>query len=263
MTYTRILLTALALAGCTVAQAADDAWSKWGPTQGERGMGLVARVGYTLGGTTPLPLPAEIRSIDAFTPKGGVTVGVDGYKMFARRWGMSLGLHFFYEGFHTSADVKNYHMSLTMDQNTLSGYFTGKDITNTEMWGMIFPLMATFAISPRWNVSAGPYFSTYFHQTFSGKVYDNKQGVGYLRVDDPTGEKVSIDRSNPATYNFAEHMLQWNGGIELCFDWKAMRHMNVFGKVDWGLSNIWEREFDAVDFKMYPLYATFGVAYRY
>ena len=55
--------------------------------------------------------------------------------------------------------------------------------------------------------------------------------------------------------------MEW--GVELCFDWKAMKHMNVIGKVDWGLSNIWESDFEAVAFKMYPLYATFGVAYRY
>ena len=259
----KYLLAALLCVAALPASASGDSWDKWGPTDKASRTGFLVRAGYTLGGTTPLPLPAEVRSIDAFSPKGGFTVGFDGYRMFSRRWGLNLGMHLFYEGFHTSAEVKNYRMSLTMDGNTLSGYFTGTDITNTSMWGMTFPLTATFALSPRWSVSAGPYFSTYFHQTFSGKVYDNKNGVGYLRVDTPTGEKVNMDRNNPATYDFADHMLQWNGGVEICFDWKAMRHMNVFGKLDWGLSNIWESDFEAVAFKMYPMYATLGVAYRY
>lgn len=245
------------------AATAQDKWEKWGPTDTKDGVGAIVRAGYTIGGTTPMPLPKEIRSLNEFSPKGGATVGVDVYKMLSKRWGFSAGWHFFYEGFHTSADVKNYKMSLTMEGNTMAGYFTGTDVTNTDMWGMTIPVLATFRLSPRWNVSAGPYFSMFFKKDFSGEVYDNKDGVGYLRVDTPTGEKVSMDRSNPATYDFSENMMPWSGGVEVCFDWKACRHMNVFGKVDWGLSNIWEHDFDAVSFRMYPIYGTIGLAYRY
>jgi hypothetical protein len=73
--------------------------------------------------------------MNGFKPKGGVTFGADAYKMLSRRWGFSAGWHFFYEGFHTSANVKNYRMSLTMEGNTMGGYFTGCDVTNTDMWG--------------------------------------------------------------------------------------------------------------------------------
>ena len=245
-----------------VAQAQEDKWKKWGPKAPSQA-GVIIRAGYTIGGTTPLPLPAEIRSINEFSPKGGATVGMDVYKMYSRRWGIEAGWHFFYEGFHTGADVKNYKMSLTMEGNTMSGYFTGTDITNTSMWGMTIPVMATFRVSPRWNITAGPYFSTYFSHKFRGKVYDNKDGIGYLRVDYPTGEKVNIDRNNPATYNFNGDMRWWNCGLEMVFDWKATTRFNVFGSLDWGLSNIWEHGFEAVDFKMYPIYATIGIAYRY
>lgn len=259
---TRKYISALLLAFATVASA-QDAWEEWGPTNHEVGHGYIVRAGYTIGGTTPMPLPAEIRKITEFSPKGGATLGIDGYRMFSKRWGASIGAHFFYEGFHTAAEVKSYKMSLTMDGNTMAGYFTGTDVTNTDMWGMLVPVMATFRLSPRWNVSAGPYFGMYFHRNFSGEVYDNGAGVGYLRVDTPTGEKVNIDRSNPATYDFSDNMMTWSGGVEVCFDWKALRHMNVFGKLDWGLNNIWEKDFDAVAFKMFPIYGTVGVAYRY
>lgn len=258
----RYFLITVVLSFSTVVYA-QDSWEKWGPTQGLKGTGVLVRAGYTLGGTTPLPLPKEVRSINAFAPKGGSTIGVDVYKMFGKRWGACLGLHFFYEGFHTSADVKNYKMSLTMDGNTMSGYFTGTDVTNTDMWGMTIPMLATFRMTPRWNLSIGPYFSSYFKKDFSGEVYDNGDGVGYLRVDTPTGEKINIDRNNPATYDFSDNMLQWNVGLEFCFDWKACKHMNVFAKLDWGMSNIWESNFDAVSFRMYPIYATIGLAYRY
>ncbi len=251
----------------TTAGAQEDRYEQWGPTS-KSGAGVIARVGYTIGGTTPLPLPNEIRSINAFSPHGGATIGADVYKMVSRRWGMSVGWHFFYEGFHTSADVKNYKMSLTQEGNTMSGYFTGCDVTNVGMWGMTMPLLATWRMSPRWNMSFGPYFTVFFKQSFDGGVYEGKDGVGYLRVDVPTGDRIAMERSDGAsgymaTYDFSDHMRQWNGGVELAFDWKATRHLNVFAKLDWGLSDIFEPDFEAIDFHMYPIYGTLGVAYRY
>lgn len=258
----KYILLLLFLTSSSVVSA-QDSWQEWGPTNKETTTGIIVRAGYTLGGTAPIPVPAEIRKINEFSPKGGATIGLDGYKMFNKRWGISAGWYFFYEGFHTSADVKNYKMSITLDGNSMGGYFTGCDVTNTSMWGMSFPIQATFSISPRWNVSLGPYFATYFKTDFSGEVYDTKDGVGYLRVDTPTGEKINMDRNNPATYDFGDEMRSWAGGISLAFDWKAMKHMNAFAKLDWGLSNAINPNFDAVAFKMYPIYATLGLAYRY
>lgn len=255
-----LLLFAICIALPALAQ--EDKWEKWGPTSPSQA-GFLVRVGYTIGGTTPLPLPNEIRSINEFSPKGGATIGLDVYKMYSRRWGLMAGWHFYYQGFHTGADVKNYKMSLTQEGNTMSGYFTGRDITNTDMWGVLMPVMFTLRMSSRWNLSVGPYLSLFFKKHFKGEVYDNKDGIGYLRVDDPTGEKINIDRENPATYNFSDDMRNWNGGMEFAFDFKATRHLNLFGTLDWGLSSIWSKDFEAVDFKMYPIYATVGVAYRY
>ncbi len=258
----KYILLSLLLAGAN-SLSAQDSWNEWGPSNQETNTGFIVRGGYTLGGTAPIPVPAEIRGINEFAPKGGATIGFDAYKFFNRHWGIATGWHFFYEGFHTSANVKNYKMSITMDGNSMSGYFTGCDVTNTTMWGMTFPLVATYNISPRWSVSAGPYVSTYFKTTFEGEVYDNPDGVGYLRVDTPTGEKINMDRNNPATYDFADNMRKWGAGVELTFDWKAMKRMNVFANLDWGLANAFDPDFKAIAFKMYPIYATLGVAYRY
>lgn len=262
MKITKYIMAALLMLG-TTCSFAQDSWETWGPSNKQTSTGFIVRAGYTIGGTMPLPIPAEIRKINEFSPKGGATIGFDAYKMFNRHWGITAGWHFFYEGFHTSADVKNYQMSITMDGNSMSGYFTGCDVTNTTMWGMTFPLLATYNISPRWSVSAGPYLSTYFKTTFEGEVYENSNGVGYLRVDTPTGEKINMDRSNKATYDFGDEMRKWGAGVELTFDWKAMKHMNVFGSLDWGLAGAIDPDFKAVAFKMYPIYGTLGVAYRY
>lgn len=243
----------------------ENSWEKWGPTDELNSNGFIARLGYVIGGTMPLPLPAELRKINSFSPRGGISLGIDGYHMFSKRWGASLGVHFFWEGFHTSADVKNYYVWLEQEGEITKGYFTGTNVTNTEMWGVTIPLLATFRISPRWNVSAGPFMTFYMKQTFGGEVYDNDEGLGYLREDSPVGPKILMSRDNPSPYpeSFADNMVPVNLGLEFCFDWKAMRHLNVFAKLDWGLTNIWRSDFEAISFKMYPIYGTIGVAYRY
>ena len=142
-----------------------------------------------------------------------------------------------------------------------------RDLLSNEVVqvGITVPLLATFRICPRWNVSLGPYLSYYWKQTFTGEVYDNDKGIGYLREDSPVGTKILMTRENPTPYpdDFADSMRPMSVGMELCFDWKALRHMNVFGSLDWGLTDIWQSDFEAISFRMYPIYGTLGVAYRY
>lgn len=252
-----IFLLALVAASMDVTAQSADRYELWGPTNQASNTGFIARAGYVIGGTAPLPLPAEIRSMNAFKPYGGVTIGADAYHMFNRHWGLQVGYHLFYEGFYTSADVKNYRMGITQGENYLEGNFTGTDVTRTKMVGSTIPLTATYRISPRWNVSAGPFVSILFWKTFEGEV-DN----GYLREGDPTGQKVEITKENPATYDFRNDMLSAYWGVELLFDWKAARHLNVFGGVDWACSSIFPSSFETVEFKMYPIYAKVGLAYR-
>lgn len=238
----------------------------WGPNNHITHAGVIVRAGYVLGGTMPFPLPRNIRKMNTFKPKGGLNIGVEAYKMFNKRWGMSIGWQFFWEGFSTSADVMNYHMSIKQDGNSVTGYFTGTDVTRTEMVGMTIPFLVKCRLAPRWTLSAGPFVSILFKKSFEGEVYDNDQGIGYFREDTPTGRYIVFSRENPATYDFAndeDHMLNVYTGLEVCVDWKMTKRFNLFGKVDWGLSDIFESDFDAITFRMCPIYGTFGVAYRY
>ena len=75
MNKMRYILAMVVLLSATVMQG-QDSWEKWGPTKGMNGAGVVVRAGYTLGGTSPIPLPKEVRSINTFAPKGGATIGV-------------------------------------------------------------------------------------------------------------------------------------------------------------------------------------------
>lgn len=258
MKLKNIILSAALMMTTAASAQNEDKYQVWGPTNAVSQTGVILRAGYVIGGTTPLPVPSEIRSINEFKPLGGVTLGADFYHMFNRHWGLQFGWHLFYEGFHTGADVKNYRMGITKDGNYLDGNFTGTDITDTKMFGSTIPFTATYRISPRWNISAGPFVSLLYYKTFEGEVYN-----GYLREGSPVGQKIEITEDNPATYDFKDDMLSWYWGMQLLFDWKAMRHMNVFAGVDWSCSSIFPGDFETVEFKMFPIYAKIGIAYRY
>lgn len=96
----KYILSALLMMG-SASVSAQDGWSEWAPSCTKSNTGFIVRGGYTIGGTAPIPIPAEIRGINEFSPKGGATLGVDAYHLFNKHWGAALGCRFFYEGFHT------------------------------------------------------------------------------------------------------------------------------------------------------------------
>ena len=87
------------------------------------------KAGFNIGGTSPLPLPQEIRAITGYSPnvcfaiEGNVTKWFDKDK----KWGMILGLRLENKGMETKARVKNYGMEIIGDGGEhLAGNWTGK-----------------------------------------------------------------------------------------------------------------------------------------
>lgn len=233
-------------------------YAKWGPTSDHNGMGYVVRAGFVLGGTTPLPLPKEIRKINEFAPKGGFSLGIDGYKYFNTKWGLSAGLRFFMQGMRTGAEVKNYNMAIVMGEDVVEGRFTGTDITETRMTGFTIPVTATYRVGARWTFNLGPYVSYWIYRDFDGEVFD-----GYLCEGSPVGQKITIGADNPASYDFSDDMRHFSWGMEFCADFRIKKHLNVFGLLDWGMNDVFKSDFETVTFSLFPLYATFGMAYYY
>lgn len=258
MKHTLAILT-IALCALAAQAATPEAYYKWG-THNPDGVQVRFNAGYALGGTTPLPLPAEIRKIDRFKPYGGGNIGVEASKMFGaskKRWGISGGLHGFLDGMKTGAHVKGYHMGLDLDGNHVEGYFTGIDETNVRLIGLTLPLQAVWRVSPRWTLQAGPYFQIFKKKEFEGCVYD-----GYLREVDPTGAKIDIPASNPLPYDFSSDLRSAYWGITLTADWKITRHLSAYGAVDWGVSDVFRSNYETITFSMHSIYANIGLAYN-
>ena len=107
-------------------------------------------------------------------------------------------------------------------------------------------------------MKAGVYASYILEREFSGNVYD-----GYLREENPTGDKVSIEGDNSAKYDFSEELRLFLWGVQAGADWLAFKHLKVYADLTWGLNDIFKKDFTTISFAMYPIYLNIGFAYAF
>ena len=148
------------------------------------------KAGFNIGGTSPLPLPNEIRKIDSYAP--GIAISIEGNatKWFdeTKKWGMTAGIRLENKNMTTEATVKNYGMKIiNTNGGELQGLWTGGVKTKVKNSYLTIPVVANYRISKRWKVSAGPYVSYLIEGDFSGHVYE-----GHLRTPDQTGSRVDF-----------------------------------------------------------------------
>ncbi|MCE2616164.1 porin family protein [Phocaeicola oris] len=215
------------------------------------------RGGFSVGGTSPLPMPKEIRHIDGFNPDVNPTVELNITHWVKQHWGITSGIRCEVKGMTTKARVKNYSMEIVgSDGNRMKGNWTGGNQTRARNIYAAVPLLATYRLSDRVNVRGGLYAAFLMNGTFKGKVYE-----GYLRKDNPTGDKVNFTDESIATYDFSNHLSKFSWGAEVGAGWKASRRWNVYSELTWGFNNIFEKDFDTITFNMYPIYLNIGVGY--
>lgn len=222
-----------------------------------KGWNVKLSAGFNVGGTAPLPLPREIRSIDGFNPLLNIAIEGDVQKRLAgSQWGVLVGLRLENKGMKTDATVKNYHMEMTADDGGyMEGSWTGHVKTKVRTTYLTVPVLATYAVNSRWQVAAGPYISYMFEGEFSGEAYD-----GYLRNVDPTGEKAEVTH---ASYNFSNDLRRFQWGVQAGVEFKAYKHLAAHAGLQWGLNGIFPHDFTAVTFSMYPVYANVGFSYLF
>lgn len=225
------------------------------------GLEYEIKAGFQIGGTSPLPLPAEIRSIDSYNPSLAISIEGNVTKWLGKEqnWGILLGLKLENKGMRTKATVKDYGMEIIGDGGEkVAGHWTGGVRTKVQNSYLTIPVLAVYKLSPRWNLKAGPYVSYLMSGDFSGDVYE-----GYLRENDPTGPKVEFTDGKVATYDFSDDLrnLQW--GVQVGADWKAFKHLKVYADLSWGLNDIFVKDFNTITFAMYPIFLNVGFGYAF
>lgn len=223
-----------------------------------KGLEYRIKAGFNIGGTSPLPLPAEIRKINSYRP--GMQIAIEGnvIKWFDEtKWGALFGVRFENKGMKTDARVKNYHMVMDsydpVNPGHMEGAWTGYVKTNVKNSYVTLPFQAIYKVSKRWDVKFGPYISFLTNGDFSGTAYD-----GYIREGDPTGEKADVSE---ATYDFSSDLRTFQWGLDAGGEWRAYKHLSVYADLTWGLNSIFKKDFESISFNMYNVYLNFGFGY--
>ena len=223
----------------------------------EHNIDFEVKAAFSIGGTSPLPLPEEIRSIESYNPTLALSLGVQVTKWIDNsRWGFSTGISFDNKAMKTKADVKNYSMELIDNGGKVKGYWTGMVQTTVDNSYFTIPVLAAYKLSSVWSLRFGPYISFLMDDNFSGYVYD-----GYLRENDPTGQKISFSDGDKASYDFSNNLrnLQW--GMQLGGSWRVNHHFRLNGDLQWGLNDIFHSDFKTITFDMYNIYLNIGFGY--
>lgn len=217
------------------------------------------RAGYSIGATTPIPLPETIRSIDGYRLTPSFMVGFDAMLPLRGKWGVALGLHFENKGMEGDVTTKAYHMELVKGDSRIEGLFTGHVKQKVTQWMLTIPLQATLQLGRKVTLKGGPYMSVLLSSDFSGIASD-----GYLRQGDPTGAKILMGSKEDewASYDFSDEMRRMQFGIGIGADWQVYRRLGVSADLNWGLTGIFPGDFKTVEQSLYPIYGTIGIFYR-
>lgn len=212
--------------------------------------------GLSIGGSCPLPLPAEIRKIESYNPDLNLSLGIKATKYFDNKWGLSAALRFESKGMTTGASVKDYGMEIIQEDSRVKGRWTGKVHTSYHSSQLAIPVNVVYRFNPKWEVEAGPYVAIAMRNEFKGYVHD-----GYLREGNPTGEKAVFEGDSRAYYDFNDELRTFQWGIQLAGKWMAFRHFAVNANLTWGLNDIFKSSFKTVTFNMYPIFLNLGFGY--
>ncbi len=226
-----------------------------------RGLEYQIKAGFNVGGFSPLPLPAEIRSIDKYNPNLALSVSGEVAKWFGKNeeWAFIFGVTLDTKSMTTEATVKNYGMEIIGEEGEkVAGQWTGGVRTKVKNSYISVPVMAGYKISSRWRVKGGVYLSYLMDGAFNGHVYD-----GYIREGDPTGEKVVFSDDKIALYDFSSELRKFQWGLIFGGEWKAFKHLNVYADLTWGLNDMFKKDFDTITFAMYPIYLNIGFGYLF
>ncbi len=227
----------------------------------QNGWEYEVRAGFAIGGTSPLPIPEEIRSIDSYNPTLALVIEGNVIRWLGKKhkWAIITGLRLENKNMTAKATTKNYSMEIIgSDGNRLSGNWTGGVQTKVRNSYITLPVLAAYQVSPRWRLKAGAYISYLMDGGFSGYVYE-----GYLREGNPTGEKVNFYDGAIATYDFDDDLRDWAFGVQIGADWRAFKHLNIFADLTWGLNDIFKSDFKTITFAMYPIYLNIGFGYAF
>ena len=224
---------------------------------------LNVRGGYSIGGTMPMGFPAEMRSLNSYSPKINYRFGVDVERRFNEDWGLQAGLYFERKGFKADLSIRQYGVILEQGGEKITGPYTGNVVVNIVQTGFTLPIQATWWPCKEVKLKAGPYLSLVTDRNFYGYAYD-----GYLRRGEVRGDLVNVgdDESTRGYFSgelFDKGMRRFQWGVNIGCDYYFAQHWGVFGDLSYGFNSAFRKDFDTITMGLFPLYFTVGVTYKF
>ncbi|MCW3465664.1 porin family protein [Chitinophaga nivalis] len=211
--------------------------------------------GFNFGATAPVSLPNTIRKINSYWPEFCPSLGYELSYRATSKWGAAVGVKLDYKGMGVKDNVQYFPTIITMnDGGSFAGDFTGENKTTVRNAYVSFPVSAVFTPNDNWRFNLGGYVAWLFSSNFYGDVTN-----GYIREGGSTGAKINVDK---ATFDFGKEMRTFDCGLQGGAAYRVGRNLSVNGNLAWGLRPVFNSDFKGMDFPMYNIYLTLGVAYK-
>ena len=214
------------------------------------------KFGENIGGTLPMPFPAEIRKITSFSPGFSPYIAVEATHWFTYGWGITAGLALDVKGMKAGADVMYFNTELAIGSDgVFKGSYSGYCLMKPKNIYVTLPIMAAYRFNDKWDIGFGGYFSVLGKGGFAGVV----EG-GYMRTPNSIGERIEI---TTATFDFAEEIQKVDAGIIVNGNYTFWRNFGAFAHFSFGLVPVFPKDFHGVsDYRMTNTYGCVGLSYK-
>lgn len=222
-------------------------------------------LGLSLGGTSPLPLPEQVRKISHYNPKVNPYLGVAMiYNLdIQRKWAIGTEIALETKGMRVKDEVKYMSTRVTVsgkdnpNEQIVTGDFVGKNTTNVNLQYLTLSIYGLYNIDTKWSLKAGGYLANTLKSTFNGNVSD-----GYL-LDKDSGERFIIGEDDIASFDFSDDIRDFDIGLLVGGKFNLNQRIGIIGTVTWGLTDIFYSGSNPISFKLQNIYGTLGVSYRF
>lgn len=220
-----------------------------------------AKIQLTLGGATPLGIPAQIRKIESFKPTHVIGLEANATKWLheEQKYGIRVGLKIEGRGMKTQAEVKNYYTQIEDDSGAkTTGYFTGHVVTRANNTYLTLPVSFVWNVSEKWNIYGGFYVAAAVNKSFDGYIYD-----GIFREGTPIGEPATFEGTAIGVYDFSEDIRTFQFGEQIGVEYKLSPKFSISLDGSFASTSVFKKDFEAISFKMYNLFGNLGFAYKF
>lgn len=221
--------------------------------QVDKGFDLSFSSGLNIGGTTPVPIPKDLK-LTSYNPGFNPKLGANLVYYFDEKWGIGTGLSLDWKGMDIHVKVTDVHLSIDVPETgTLTGYVTGKGTTKVNTLYLTQPIYGTYRFNPKWQMKMGIYMAETLSRKFKGDVSNVK-----IVVEDPVTEEREVSY---ATLNYSKDVRRFDMGLLAGGEFRMNRHIGFYGDFTWGFTPYFSRTVP-IHFTMRNIYLSLGVTYR-